>query len=417
MNLDYYLNEVKYRFTSTTRKVQGSLGKFALKLAMGGGAASIATDLAEPVRAALSISGPAAAAAVPVGEVIMSSTAGLLSVVAGGGISAYMNHLEHQHNERQLCERYRDEIAGFQVKDPRAIGIADLKDVAKQNPTFGEELRRNDITRNLKTGAAIVGTLFAFAAVFAAITFFPPLAGLAAASAAGGLGATLGMGLISGVLGFVSLQGARHAITHAGNKLFGIDKPSPLDRVQDIVRQQKQEKVVTPAQVLGVFVAAQPELAHEVKKEFGGKYEELSVSQKIQAVELFGERFGVAELARKVNAGEIYAQELAFSVHGQSSGVVPDASWKEKLFSATQEQFGQVQEKLSQVKDTITDKVQDWQHDREISKLANQIEKAIDEGKELPPAALAIAPEQSWRQLVETQREQAAKSGAQQGRA
>lgn len=416
MNLEYYLNEVKYRVNATSRKAAGSLGKFGLKLAMGGGAASVAADLSEPIRSALSLSGSAGAAAVPVGEVIMSSTAGLASVAIGGGISAYINQLEYKHNERQLCERYRDHIAGFQLKEPGQVGIEDLKEVGKQNDAFAEELRRNKLTRNLKTTAAVVGTLFAFAAVFAAITFFPPLAGLAAASAAGGFMASVGMTVISGVMGFVGLQVARHAVTRAGEKVMGLDKPSVLDQIQDIARHQKQEKPITQDQVLGIFVAAQPTLGKEIRKEFGAKYEDLSLAAKAQAVAAFDDHLGLSALTRKVNAGEIYPQELAFAVHGQSSGVVPDAPWQDKLRSATQEQWGQVQAKLSTVKDNISDKVQDWQQEREINKLAGQIEKAIDEGKALPEQALAIAPEQSWRQLVESQRE-AAKLEPQRGRA
>lgn len=400
-NLKYYANEVKFQATKTGRKVQATVSSAFLKLAMGGGAASIATDVA-PV-----FSSGASAAGLSVGQVALSSTAGLVSIGAGAGISAYINHLEHKHHESQLTERFREELGSFRGKDAASIGVEDLKDVAQENHAFKQELRRNDVTRNLKTTAAVIGTVVAFAAIFAAVTLFPPLL-------AGGAIAQAGFAIASAVAGAGIMHATRKAVVNAGKKLLNIEKPTTLDAIREL---GKDDKIITHAQVLGVFEKGNPALSQDIESTFGAQFDKLDGTQRNAAVAKYGAALNLGELTQQLNEGDIRPQELAFIVAGQSSGYIPPESLANRIKAGAQQQLDQVQNKIADVKYTVKEKVQDWQEDREITRLANAVEKSVIEGKELPKEALDIAPAKFWQDIVEQQRQQAAKAPVQASRA
>ncbi|MBM3617481.1 MAG: hypothetical protein FJX23_02935 [Alphaproteobacteria bacterium] len=400
-NLTYYANEVKFQTLKTGRKVQAGVTSAFLKLAMGGGAASVATDIAP------ALGSGAANAGLTAGQIALSSTAGLVSIGAGAGISAYINHLEHKHHESQLTERFREELGSFRGKDFGSIGVEDLKEVAQDNPAFKQELRRNDVTRNLKNTAAVIGTVVAFAAVFAAVTMFPPLL-------AGGVIAQGAFAIGSAIAGAGIMHATRKAVVNAGKKLFHIDKPTTLDAIKDL---GKDDKVITHAQVLGVFEKSNPALSQDIESTFGTKFDDLDKTQRMAAVEKYGAALNLGDITYKLNEGDIRPQELAFTVAGQSSGYIPPESLANRIKANAQQQLDQVQNKIADVTYTVKEKMQDWQQDREITRLANAVEKSVIEGKDLPKEALDIAPAKFWQDLVAQQREQATKAPAQPARA
>lgn len=404
-NLKYYWDEAKYYAHKTTRMMQGKALHVGLRTAMGGGAASVASDLAGPVRDALNVANPIGAAAATTGEILMASTGGLVSIGLGAGIDGYLNHLEHKHNQRQLTELYRPQIASLTGKDAAAVGVEDLKTIAATNPSLGDELKRNDRKRTVKNIASIGGTVLAFGAVFAAITFFPPLAGLAVAAAtSGSLATTLGFGLVAGGLGFVTHKLAESPLKSLGDKLFGLDKPSVEDRITQLGKQRRKDVPIVPEQVMEVFVGAQPELAAEIRANHGKGFSALKPAEKRAVTAQYAEQLQVPQIAAAINAGEMNVRELTFRVHGQNSGVYPEDPWQEKLKDFAQEKLDPLQDKLVNMRDDALTKFQNWRATREQSKLQDDVAKAIEEGRPLPEKAEEIGNATYWRNTIDRQR-------------
>lgn len=411
-NPKYYWDETKYHVHKNTRMVQGKALHIGLRTAMGGGAASVASDLAGPVREALNMSSPVGAAAATTGEILMASTGGLVSIGLGAGIDSYLNHIEHKHSQRQLTELYRPQIASLTGKEPAGVEVADLKSVASTNPSLQEELKRTDRKRTVKNIASIGGTVVAFAAVFAAITFFPPLAGMAVAAATGGsLATTIGFGVVAGGLGFVTHKLATGPLKRIGEKVFGLDKPSVEDKITQLSKQHRKDRPLTPEQVMDVYVGAQPELAAEIKANYGKPYADLGFAEKRHATAQYAERLQTPQITAAINAGDMNVRELTFRVHGQNSGVYPEDPWQDKLKDMAQEKLDPLQDKLVHMRDDAVSKFHNWRATREQNKLQDDVAKAIEEGRPLPEKAEEIGNETYWRNTIARQREaEAAKS-------
>lgn len=407
--LKYFFDEARYRVHRTVRWTQGKALHIGLRTAMGGGAAAVASKLSYPVREALSISQPVgggAQAALTAGEVLMSTTGGLASIGLGAGINGYVNHLEFKHNERQLAELYRPQVASILGKEPSLVTTKDLYSVAEQNPSLEDALTRNKQDRRVKNVAAVAGTVVAFAAVFAAVTFLPAIGALAATAAATGLlsGAGIGFAAVAGGIGYASLQSARKAISGMGRKMLGLDTPSVEDKITDLSKQYRKENFIVPEQVMDVYLSAKPELAQAVENQYGKSYNALPISQRRMVVQQYDSDLGVTETAAAINEGRMNVRELTFKVHGQFSGVYPEAPWQDKLKNIAQERFDPLQEKIGTLRDGALDKFHDWKTNREQSKLQDDVAKAIEEGKPLPDKAQAVGNESHWRNLINRQR-------------
>lgn len=415
LGLKYYFDEARYHVHRTVRWAQGKALHVSLRTAMGGGAAAVATKLSYPVRDVMNIAQPTvggAQAALTTGEILMSSTGGLLSIGLGAGINGYINHLEYTHNERQLCELYRPQIASIIGKEPALVTKKDLYAVAEQNPSLNEELRRNRRDRNIKNAAAVAGTVVAFGAVFAAVALVPAIGGLAAAAAAGGLLSASGLGFaaLAGGIGYASLQASRRVIDGVGRKLLGLNEPSVEDKIRDLSKQHRKEHLVAPEQVVDVHLTANPDLAKAVEAQYGKPFNKLSLSDRRVVLQQYDAQIGATETANAINEGRMNVRELTFKVHGQFSGVYPEEPWQDKLKELAQERLDPLQHKIESFRDETVDKFQQWRVNREQSKLQDDVAKAIEEGKPLPKKAEEIGNETYWRNMINNQR--AAEKGA-----
>lgn len=395
-SLDYYMGEATYRISRTFRWVQGKALQFSLRTVMGGGAATVANKLSPAVHDAMNAStaSSAQAATMSAGEILMSSVGGLVGIGAGVGISAYLNHMEFKHREKQLCELYRPQIASILGKQPGLVTVQDLHVVAETNPTLQKELERNRSDRNIKNTGTILGTVAAFAAVFAAVTLFPVVAPALAAAVAGWV--TTGASI---VLGFATHQLARSAVSKIGRKMKGLDEPSVENKVNKIAQLQVNGRV-SPVPVLDIFVSAQPELAEAIQAEYGKPFKKMSFEERKTVLERYDAALGISGIVDALNKGEMRAQELTFRAHGQASGVAPDTPWKEKLKEAAQQKLDPVQQRLSQ----SVDKFQQWRSERQQEKLKDEVAEAMEKGKPLPEKAQALGDETYWRDTINSRR-------------
>lgn len=415
LGLKYYFDEMRYFMERTSRWVQAKALHVSLRTAMGGGAAAVATKLSYPVRDVMNLSQPAVGGtqmALTTGEILMSSTGGLISIGLGAGINGYINHMEFKHAERQLCELYRPQIASILGKEPGKVTIQDLYAVAEQNPSLDDELLRNRRDRMVKNVSAVAGTVVAFGAVFAAVTFLPAIGTLAAAAAVGGIlsGAGIAFAAVAGGIGYASLQCARKAIGGLGRKMFGLDEPSVEDKIRELSKQHRKGHAIVPEQVMDVYLSARPELAQAVEAQYGKPFKDLPLDQRRVVALQHEEQLGLTETARALNESRMNVRELTFKVHGQFSGVYPDEPWQERLKDAVQDRLDPLQHKLENIRDGAVDKFQHWKQNREQSKLQDDVAKAIEEGKPLPEKAEEIGNETYWRNMINNQR--AAAKGA-----
>lgn len=415
--LKYYLDEAQYGVTKVVRSVQAKLAQNTVRMTMGGGAAAVATKFSAE-----------GASAVGTGQLIASAAGGLATAGIGIGIDVYQNQMQFRRHERQLTELYRPQIASILGKERGGVAVDDLYAVAAGNPTLDTELQRHRDMRNIKNVAAVGSTLLAFGVVFAAIALIAPLGALAISAAGAGLlsGPGLLFAATAGGIGFASFQLARRGIKKIGMKVAGLDVPSAEDRIFELSKQHRREEVITPSQVLGVYATALPEIGTSIEQQFGRKFDDLPIEKQRAAVAAFDTELGLAGVTTALNEDRMNVRELTFLVHGQSSGVYPDPSLKDKLKTKALDALDPVQDKLVDIGHGAADKlqdiksgasvkidqIQDWRETRRQSKMQDKVAKALEEGRELPKEALEAAPESYWQSVVETQR---AQKGAERG--
>lgn len=313
------------------------------EVAAGSGAASIAAKSTWPVQDTMHMlhsaeavrTGATAHHAISFTGVISSHLGGFLSIAAGTGISAYINHLVHGHQEKNMLKRYRPQMAAFLGKPEESLTVKDMYEVARQNPSLNEELNRNNGMRNLRTAGALIGTTAAFTAVFLAATFFPPLAALGVAAASSGLFSGSGLAFVATctAVSFGTLHVMGKGLTKLGHKLMGYDSPSVEDHVHGLDGLYKKGHEIAPEQVMGVFVAASPEMQAQIKEAFGNRYEKLHPEQQRAAEKMFGDNLPLEQIAADINAGMLNPRELLFTVHGQKSGAHEPGPQRENTLS------------------------------------------------------------------------------------
>lgn len=256
------------------------------------------------------------------GSTIVSNLGGFLAIAAGASVSAYLNHLVHRHHEKTLLDRYRPQVATWFGKDKKAVTVEDLHTVSKDVPGIGEELERNRSMRNLRTVAVVTASTLAFAAVFVAASTL--LAPLGAAAAAAGLFSWAGLGFISAsmAVSLTVLNVATKGIVNFGKKLFGYDKPNVEDHVDGLANLVKDDKPLTPEKVMGVFVAASPDMQKQIEEAFGSRYDTLSHENQVKAEQMFGNHLPLEKLSEAINKGDVSPRELMFVAHEQSSEAI-----------------------------------------------------------------------------------------------
>ncbi len=412
LNPKLMAEEAAYRFDRIIHKTQGLLAKLTLRTLMGSGAATVATKLSGPFREALGWKALVAEAPLTTGQLVGAASGGLATAGIGWGVDAYLNHMEFRHEEKKLCELYRPQIASIMGKERGLVNVQDLYSVADSNPSLMEELDRARSTRNIKTVAAGIGTVAAFAAVFAAIAFVPFVGGMAAAAATAGLFSAGGIGLAitAGGIGIATMMAARKITTKIGEKIRGLDEPSTEQVVASIGKERRKGHLIQPEQVMGVYAVAHPALGANIAESFGKPYHKLSAAEQGQAAEQFGSDLDLARTAVMINEGEMNVRELMFKVHGQHSGVYPEAPLHERLKDMAGEKLDPLQNKIEDLRVDALQKVEEWREKRRESEHQDQVAKAVEEGRSLPTHPDDAKP--SWRERLGFSRDKVQEQGA-----
>ena len=386
-------------------KFQGNALNLSLEAAVGGGAANVATSAAWPVQDVLHTTHTVGSIqhAHSAADLLSSSATftGLLGIAAGTGISAYVNHLAHEEHERDLTNRYRPQIGMVVGKNPDLVDVHDMHAVAELNPTLDEELHRNNKMRTLRTATTLLATSVAFVSVFALVAFFPPMAALAGAAAAGGLLSAAGVGFVAASVGisFGVMHEAGRVIGKIGKKIFGLDKPTVEDHVHALDDLYKKGEHLGVEQVMGVYVASSPEVNKAIKQQFGKNYHKLSHDEQTQVVAQFGNSLPLEDLATAINNGDLNVRELSFLVHGQASGTYQPGPEREHDAS----------EKIAEVTEPVLGESPSHSQPHDVpmheASVAPQPQAA-------PEAQQPSAAEARWQNAVQAERAQAAGKAA-----
>lgn len=411
LNPKLMAEEAAYRFDRIIHKTQGLLAKLSLRTLMGSGAATVATKLSGPFREALGWKALVAEAPLTTGQLLGAASGGLATAGIGWGVDAYLNHMEFRHEEKKLCELYRPQIASIMGKERGLVNVQDLYSVADSNPSLMEELDRVRSTRNIKTIASGIGTVAAFAAVFAAIALGPlgaPAAAVAMSSIVSVAGAKLLIG--AGLLGIGTMMAARKITTKVGEKIRGLDEPSTEQVVASIGKERRKDHLIQPEQVMGVYAVAHPALGANIAESFGKPYHKLSAAEQGLAAEQFGSDLNLARTAVMINEGEMNVRELMFKVHGQHSGVYPEAPLHERLKDMAGEKLDPLQNKIEDLRVDALQKVEEWREKRRESEHQDQVAKAVEEGRSLPTHPDDAKP--SWRERLGFSRDKVQEQGA-----
>ena len=247
----------------------------------------------------------------------------LVGVGTIGAISAGLTLMDHHKRLDLLAEDYAEEIAAKLKKNPKDVTRDDLDIIAKGDPSRGIE-PNHALQEKLSHERKCMGfsLLFSVAASLGAIALAPLLVG-AIPMLAGLTG--LAHVVVSGAAGLLCYNAIKMPLHAMGDKLFGLDHETTIDRIKTIGEAVEQGQGISREQVLSLYASANPELANFIQSRFGGRLEDLPPETQQQAAAFMNRYLPLEAVAEAVNTKSICATELAFVVQGDTSGVPLDA--------------------------------------------------------------------------------------------
>ncbi len=255
-----------------------------------------------------------------------------LAVAATLGLQTYISYRNQKAGEERLIHLYRDEIATKEGIDPSAVTLDDLHDIAygnaakdiSPNRVFKEALERNSEKHFLYYATTVIAAFLTFGGV----SFY------GAEALVSNVKDFLmsGLGLSSGLTQYLIPAGAMFAsgwvmgminkvLDWGGEEYFGFNRKTTSERIQDIKRELSRDKDVSQEQVFGVYVSADRALHRGIEEHYGKHYFRLSEEEQTDAMIHFGHYYPIAEVTSDLNNYLIQADELAFMVVGQTSGI------------------------------------------------------------------------------------------------
>jgi hypothetical protein len=245
----------------------------------------------------------------------------MIGLGAVAGLSTITSQMEFNHQKQKLAEFYNEEISAKLKKqlknvsgrDAETLSDGDEKQQVEKNHTLEEAISKQRKIRNITIATSFVATIAAVALVGAA---FPPVAGVAAAHGIGSL-------LLHGTIGLLSYLAIKAPLNKIARAAFGVSKETTNDKIMHIAKDRESGKSITREQVVGVFISANPELGHFVEDHFGKAYDKLVLADKVAVAKEIANLAPVDKIVENINLGVTNVSELAFTVEGQMSGVMP----------------------------------------------------------------------------------------------
>lgn len=311
----------------------------------------------------------ASEAAVSVAGTVGKVTVGWVTLPIVVGASSLLSEWDHVHEKDRIREEYENEISARLGKPTVDLKNKDLEKMGQQNAVIGEAIKRSRWKRNLSIGINAITIVAAAAAGLAAANFLLPVGAALAAKAIVGAAASIPT--------FLAIEGT---LRHVGEKRLGLREPSIskvtknparqdelslpsqikyIEHLQARVNTKKPETYVSQEQVFKIFLKANSDVADRIKAENGNQFSKLSAEQKMLVLDKVGKEINLEQITADINNGAIRAQELAFMVQGESSGVprreAPRVTALEKAHANLEHTLSQAQEKIHH----LTQKVKD----------------------------------------------------------
>ena len=277
------------------------------------------------------------------------------------GASAMLSEWDHVHEKDKIREEYENEISARLGKPAADLKNKDLEKIGEQNAVIGEAVKRSRWKRNLSIAVNTVAIAGAFAAALS-------IAGAAAGAFSLGLVATAAVGVVTSTASFLAIEGTLRPL---GEKKFGLREPSIskvtrdpsrqdelslssqvkyIEHLQSRVNPKKPESFISQEQVFKVFLKGNPAAAERIRAENGNDFSKLTPAQRILVLQKASQEINIEQITADINNGTIRAQELAFLVQGEQSGVprkeAPRVTMLEKEHTYIQQKLQQAQAQI-----------------------------------------------------------------------
>jgi hypothetical protein len=237
----------------------------------------------------------------------------ILGIGVASAVSVLVEEFGYMHRRDRMREFYREEIGAQVKKDPAQITTRDMDIVIKGdansniNPhrVMDSYLAKQRTKRN-------VGVVVTATALLTTLTLLSFVGGFSAAPI-----------LAKMLIGGACFKMIEAPLDWVANKVFNLEKPTAHEHILNIAKDHRRGNGISKEQVLEVFVAANPEMDRFIESQYGQPYERLGAAAKVHAAEEMAKYIPLEKLVNDINHGHVKASELAFTVEGDMSGVLP----------------------------------------------------------------------------------------------
>ena len=254
---------------------------------------------------------------------------GALVLPVGYAANLWVSQSDYKYNENKTKSYFAAEISAKTRKRADQLTTEDFEQIADSNPTLAEDRENNKNNRNMHFGL----TSTALTIAYCTLHFFPPLVAL-----------ELGF-LASALVGGAIFIAAEKLLEPFAEKIFKVDEPKMsevfrepalqcelsvpsqvkyLAYLQQNINPRDPRSLIKPEQVASVFAKANPDNIPD------NNY--------------------IEQLTSDLNERLVRAQELAFTVYGQQSGV---AKLESRQLNALERAHEELQHKLAVAQDKI----------------------------------------------------------------
>ena len=244
---------------------------------------------------------------------------GLIGIGTGVGLQAYMNDEDYKHNVAQLGSMYQKEISAYLEVPSSEIDATHLEQLAEINPTIQQQLDKERMIRNIRTGAVIAAGVLGFMAVVSVVATMAPV----------GVAVAFSTKVMAGMAGFATIKLSQPVLQAAIENKYEINRPTTHEVIKRLQRKKDKVQHINQQQVMEAYLSAKPELEQEIIEEFGAPLGALTIADQQRVLLEYGEAFNIEEVTLAINENRLDPRELIFRVHGEESGAYPDPSYRE----------------------------------------------------------------------------------------